>query len=190
MENNDIYKKCSECSKEAKYLRATQFSGDHYFCEDHAILEERYGENDSYQAWYEIIKSFKPNKFTSPIIFKRAINRDHMAVEFRGKGFCDLEQLKEAVEEAETIYCSRIRRLYELLQQYSESEEHVSPEASKFEFNTEKFQDAINLGIVSRNEMLDMKYLEKEGIITLADHVRILDFMPIQDIIFTFKPIK
>ena len=180
-------KTCSECSKDAKYLRATQFSGDHYFCEDHAILEKDYGENDSYQVWYEIVKIFEPNQFTSPIIFKRAINRDHKSVEFEGKGFCDLEQLKSAVEEAETIYCSRIRRLYELLQQYSESEEHVSTESSKFEFNKEKFQDAINLGTVSKQQELDMKYFEKEGIITLADHVRILDFMPIQDIIFTFN---
>lgn len=26
--------KCCECDKDAKYLRATQFSGDHYFCKD------------------------------------------------------------------------------------------------------------------------------------------------------------
>lgn len=179
-------KECSECSKEAQYLRATQFSGDHYFCEDHAILEEDYGENNSYAVWYEIVKVFRPNKFTSPIVFKRAINTNHKSVAFEGKGFCTWDQLKEAVEEAETIYCRRIRRLYELLQQYSESEEHVSPEASKFEFNTEKIQDAVSVGTVSKQEVLDIKYLEKEGVIETTDDVRVLGLYPIQIILFSF----
>jgi hypothetical protein len=45
---------CLECDKKAKWVRSTQFAGEHPFCEDHAKLESDFMDNDSYTFWYTI----------------------------------------------------------------------------------------------------------------------------------------
>ena len=46
--------KCIHCEFEAKWVRHTQFAGDHPFCEDHAFLEKDFGDNtDNYWAKVE-----------------------------------------------------------------------------------------------------------------------------------------
>lgn len=44
----------ARCNSEAKWLRSTQFSGDHPFCEKHAKEEEDFGETSSYVSWAKI----------------------------------------------------------------------------------------------------------------------------------------
>lgn len=45
-------KQCDECGQPAKWVRATQFSGNHYFCEEHAHQEKNFGAEDpSYFVW-------------------------------------------------------------------------------------------------------------------------------------------
>ena len=44
--------KCFECDSEAEWVRCTQFSGDHYYCDKHAREESDFGIDDgSYQYW-------------------------------------------------------------------------------------------------------------------------------------------
>ncbi len=45
---------CLECNKPANWIRHTQFSGSHPFCEEHAKKEKDFGEDDSYKFWEEI----------------------------------------------------------------------------------------------------------------------------------------
>lgn len=45
---------CLECNKPAKWIRSTQFAGDHPYCEEHAREEKDFQENDSYAYWYRI----------------------------------------------------------------------------------------------------------------------------------------
>lgn len=48
---------CDEtgCGSQADWVRCTQFSGDHFFCENHARLEANFGQrDDSYFYWMEI----------------------------------------------------------------------------------------------------------------------------------------
>lgn len=48
--------KCFDCNKEAIWVRYTQFSGDHYFCDKHARQESDFADEDSYKFW-ELIKN-------------------------------------------------------------------------------------------------------------------------------------
>ena len=45
--------KCDCCNEKAEWVRVTQFAGNHYFCDLHALLEEDFGKNDSYAFWTE-----------------------------------------------------------------------------------------------------------------------------------------
>lgn len=45
---------CLKCNKEARWVRSTQFAGDHPYCIEHASREKDFGENDSYTYWYEL----------------------------------------------------------------------------------------------------------------------------------------
>lgn len=45
---------CIECNKPAKWMRSTQFSGEHPYCEQHAKAEKDFGRSDSYSFWYEL----------------------------------------------------------------------------------------------------------------------------------------
>ena len=45
---------CLMCSLKAKWMRSTQFSGDHPYCAKHARAEEDFMKNDSYAFWYKI----------------------------------------------------------------------------------------------------------------------------------------
>lgn len=45
---------CMMCDKPAEWIRSTQFAGDHPFCEEHALKESDFGENDSYTYWYKV----------------------------------------------------------------------------------------------------------------------------------------
>lgn len=43
------------CEKAAVWVRCTQFSGDHFYCDKHAKAEPDFGKSDdSYFYWYEI----------------------------------------------------------------------------------------------------------------------------------------
>ena len=42
------------CDENARWLRCTQFAGDHPFCDLHALMEEDFGEADSYTYWSEV----------------------------------------------------------------------------------------------------------------------------------------
>jgi len=46
--------KCLCCDENARWLRCTQFAGDHPFCDLHALTEEGFGTNDSYEYWTEV----------------------------------------------------------------------------------------------------------------------------------------
>lgn len=45
---------CIICGRPAVWVRSTQFAGDHPFCEEHAKAEKGFGENDSYEFWYNL----------------------------------------------------------------------------------------------------------------------------------------
>lgn len=45
---------CFICDKKANWLRATQFAGDHYFCEERAKKEEDFEKEDSMKYWYRL----------------------------------------------------------------------------------------------------------------------------------------
>lgn len=45
---------CIVCKKPSKWVRSTQFSGDHHYCAEHAQQEEDFGKSDSYAFWYEV----------------------------------------------------------------------------------------------------------------------------------------
>lgn len=48
---------CLECSKAAAWMRDTQFSGQHPYCDKHARLEPDFSKkNDSYRVWVRIKK--------------------------------------------------------------------------------------------------------------------------------------
>lgn len=42
---------CSECDSPIDWIRHTQFSGDHPYCEKHARQQSDFGEEDSYTYW-------------------------------------------------------------------------------------------------------------------------------------------
>ena len=46
--------RCMMCDKPAKYIRYTQFSGNHPFCNECAKLENAFGEVDNYEYWSAI----------------------------------------------------------------------------------------------------------------------------------------
>lgn len=46
--------KCLECGESATWMRATQFAGDHPYCDAHANFQTDFGQNDSYSFWYKI----------------------------------------------------------------------------------------------------------------------------------------
>ena len=46
--------KCDRCNEKAQWVRVTQFAGEHHFCDLHALMEEDFGQNDSYAFWAEI----------------------------------------------------------------------------------------------------------------------------------------
>jgi hypothetical protein len=45
---------CIECDKPAKWVRCTQFAGDHPYCEEHAKLESDFNDSDSSLYWKEL----------------------------------------------------------------------------------------------------------------------------------------
>ena len=45
--------KCLSCDEKARWIRCTQFAGNHPYCDLHALMEEDFGENDSYSFWDE-----------------------------------------------------------------------------------------------------------------------------------------
>lgn len=42
---------CVVCDKPAKWVRHTQFAGEHPYCKEHAKAETDFGHNDSYEYW-------------------------------------------------------------------------------------------------------------------------------------------
>lgn len=45
--------KCDCCDEKATWVRCTQFAGNHFFCDLHALQEEDFGQSDSYSFWSE-----------------------------------------------------------------------------------------------------------------------------------------
>ena len=45
--------KCDVCDENASWVRCTQFAGDHYFCDLHALQQKDFGQDDSYAFWAE-----------------------------------------------------------------------------------------------------------------------------------------
>ena len=47
---------CIECGEEAKYVRCTQFAGEHPYCEFHAKIEKDFDldSSDSYTYWKKL----------------------------------------------------------------------------------------------------------------------------------------
>ena len=45
---------CMMCHRPAKWMRSTQFAGDHPYCAVHAREEDDFMKNDSYHFWYKI----------------------------------------------------------------------------------------------------------------------------------------
>lgn len=43
--------RCSECREPATWVRETQFSGVHLFCDHHARKEGDFGKSNSYFFW-------------------------------------------------------------------------------------------------------------------------------------------
>ena len=41
------------CDKPVDWIRATQFAGNHPFCDEHARQEKGFGISDSYEYWYK-----------------------------------------------------------------------------------------------------------------------------------------
>jgi hypothetical protein len=47
--------RCMECRKLARWVRVTQFSGNHHFCDEHAKKEANFGKEDpSYFFWRKL----------------------------------------------------------------------------------------------------------------------------------------
>jgi hypothetical protein len=46
--------KCFDCEKIAKWIRHTQFCGDHFFCKEHAKKQEDFKKDDSYAYWTRV----------------------------------------------------------------------------------------------------------------------------------------
>jgi hypothetical protein len=45
--------KCIRCDEKATWVRMTQFAGNHFFCDLHALQEEDFGQSDSHSFWSE-----------------------------------------------------------------------------------------------------------------------------------------
>ena len=54
--------KCFLCDEKASWVRCTQFAGNHYYCDLHALLEPDFGENESCSFWTEHEYTPKPEK--------------------------------------------------------------------------------------------------------------------------------
>ncbi len=46
--------KCMLCDKDAEHIRSTQFAGDHPYCDEHARMENDFGQDDSYAFWIKV----------------------------------------------------------------------------------------------------------------------------------------
>lgn len=44
----------AKCTKDAEYLRFTQFAGTHPLCEEHAKEDDKFMVNDSYTGWKKL----------------------------------------------------------------------------------------------------------------------------------------
>lgn len=44
-----------DCTKEATYIRHTQFAGSHPLCDEHAQEDKNFLVNDSYTCWEVIL---------------------------------------------------------------------------------------------------------------------------------------
>jgi hypothetical protein len=42
------------CYEDARWERTTEFTGDHHYCDLHALMEEDFGKADSYTYWSEV----------------------------------------------------------------------------------------------------------------------------------------
>lgn len=55
---------CCDCGQPAVWVRRTQFSGDHPFCDEHARKEKNFGKEDpSYFFWQEVGPNDNEEKF-------------------------------------------------------------------------------------------------------------------------------
>lgn len=66
---------CCECGKPARWLRMTQFAGNHPYCKKHATLESDFKDSDSYKFWTKINRNDTPLKHSKPSGFPRIRGR-------------------------------------------------------------------------------------------------------------------
>jgi hypothetical protein len=45
---------CVECELKAKYVRHTQFAGNHPYCETHALMEKDFLDDESDNFWEKL----------------------------------------------------------------------------------------------------------------------------------------
>ena len=66
-------------------------------------------------------------------------------------------------------------------------EEALTPESSRFDFDGEKFNDAISMGTISKQTILDLECMEKENFIkSNTDIDTYVGFSHWKDITFSF----
>jgi hypothetical protein len=57
--------KCLICDKDATWIRITQFSGKHTFCDIHAEQELDFKKKNSYLFWTKLEKNYDKNRTKS-----------------------------------------------------------------------------------------------------------------------------
>jgi hypothetical protein len=48
--------KCAFCDKPAQWVRATQFAGNHFFCDEHAKKESDFGKDGGSYFFWMVVK--------------------------------------------------------------------------------------------------------------------------------------
>jgi len=165
---------CSEngCENQASWVRHTQFAGNHYFCTDHALAEDNFGQDDvSY--------------FHCPIlIVERFCGSNKMKIGFEPDriNFIGLfSNVVSFLKESENKCHKRFKDVKQLLNKYSVQREPVGDNSIKYGVDIEKLMDDYNLGELDKDLYRDSEILMKEGAL-ITDNT-ILDER-------LFKPIK
>ena len=91
--------KCLSCDEKARWIRCTQFAGNHPYCDLHALMEEDFGENDSYSFWDEHDWSEKVEKKLY-LVETVSMFRMRYVVEAREPGHAEDEFVMEVGKES------------------------------------------------------------------------------------------
>jgi len=183
--------KCIECENEAKWYRCTQFSGDHYYCTKHALLEKDFSNKAGDPVWMEIVHVFCPCESMNNSIIKFVRN-----VEYSTRILIDVsdnyliftcDDIKKEIEKAEYKHIDRLHSVYKFIQKYTVKEVYVSETISEMYVNAEKIHDDINLNIITQDLYDNIEILEKTGHIIWKEASLNEDFTMIKHLTFKFK---